>query len=237
LAALYLRLAPARAGHLDRTEFAWARLDQAAGAAVQHAWVVTRGDEIRGCARWHQTPAPSKGTSGGHYYDLEVVDLVAADAAAVRRILTLFADHGALAGAVRWASGPDDPFLLALPDRAFTLALTDAFLVRVLDLPAAARARGWPVGVAGELHLELVDADVPAHAGRWTLRVADGAATVERGGAGRLRLGVRGLAPLFTGYLTPHALAAAGWIDAPTADLERAAALFAGPLPWLRDRW
>jgi predicted acetyltransferase len=237
VAAIYARTAPRQAGHLERNDFAWGRLARAAGDAVLHEWVVARGGEVRGAARWHQTLAATRGAPGGAYYDLELVDLVAADAEAVRSILTLFADHASLGGTARWASGPDDPFLLALPDRAFALSLTDVWMVRVLDLAAAARARGWPAGVAGELHLEVADADLPAHAGRWVLRVADGAAEVERGGAGRLRLDVRGLAPLLTGYLTPHALSAAGWIEAPVEDLDRAAALFAGPLPWLRDRW
>ena len=58
---------------------------------------------------------------------------------------------------------------------------------------------------------------------------------VKPGGEGRLQLDVRGLAPLYTGYLSPQALRAAGLLDGPEADLRSAAAAFAGPVPWMRE--
>jgi len=237
LAALHERTGRRRAGHVTRGPFAWGRLTRSGGDAVLHAWVVTRAEEPVGCVRWRQAPSATKGAPGGAYYDLEVADLIAADAAVVRRILALLADHAALGGAARWPSGPDDPFLLALPERAFALHLTDVWMVRMLDVAAALRARGWPAGVSGELHLDVADDASSESPGRMVLSVADGEASVEPGGEGRLRLDARGLAPLFTGYADPHALRAAGWVDGPDDELDRAAALFAGPLPWLRDRW
>ena len=69
----------------------------------------------------------------------------------------------------------------------------------------------------------------------WTLRVSGGRGRAVRGGRGRVRVGARGLAPLYTGYQSPFDLRAAGLLDGPDGDLERLAALFAGPAPWMRD--
>jgi predicted acetyltransferase len=46
---------------------------------------------------------------------------------------------------------------------------------------------------------------------------------------------VRALAPLFTGHLTPYALATAGQLEGAEDDLATAAAIFAAPAPWMAD--
>ena len=71
--------------------------------------------------------------------------------------------------------------------------------------------------------------------GRLHLALAGGRATVEPGGSGGLKIGVRALAPLFTGHLGPRALAQLGWLEASERELSRAEAIFAGPAPWMAD--
>ncbi|MFN8517207.1 MAG: sterol carrier protein domain-containing protein [Chloroflexia bacterium] len=71
--------------------------------------------------------------------------------------------------------------------------------------------------------------------GHFLLRVADGRSAVERGGTGTFRLGIRALASLYSGFLTPNDLAMLGELTAPAADLALAAAIFGGPAPWLVD--
>ena len=62
-----------------------------------------------------------------------------------------------------------------------------------------------------------------------------GTARVEAGGGGHLKLDVRGLAPLFSGHLSPQQLEKSSQIEGPEADLEMAATVFAGPVPWMSD--
>ena len=64
-----------------------------------------------------------------------------------------------------------------------------------------------------------------------------GTARVEPGGAGAIRLSRRALAPLYTGFAAPRELALAGGVDGPAGALEARAAAFAGPSPWLADRF
>ena len=68
--------------------------------------------------------------------------------------------------------------------------------------------------------------------------MADGKAEVERlSGAGTadLSLGVNALATLYTGHLSPQAMAGLGLIEASATGLATATTLFAGPRPWLSD--
>ncbi len=234
---LYREQAHARNGFLERGAFAWDRITRPARIQALHSWVVVRDRAIVGSVRWYHGPSPSKGKPAGSYYDLEIIDLVAADAEVVARILTLVADHGSLGGRAHWTSGPDDPFLLALPDRWFELALVDCWMLRLVDVEGALLARGWPKAVSGRLHLSVSDDVLPQNAKAFVLELAGGKASIEPGGDGSLKLTSRALAGLYSGYLSPTALHACGWLDGSLDQRELAAACFAGPLPWFRDRF
>jgi predicted acetyltransferase len=67
------------------------------------------------------------------------------------------------------------------------------------------------------------------------VEVEDGAARVERGGRGEIRIDIRALASLYSGHLSVETLRTAGWIDGPDEGLARAQAAFAGPAPWMSD--
>ena len=48
------------------------------------------------------------------------------------------------------------------------------WMLRVVDVPAAIAARGFPPAVSVSVPLELSDQARPGNAGRWQLTVADG---------------------------------------------------------------
>lgn len=216
-------------GHLDRGPYIWRRIERPRGVPAVHAWLVSDGDEPVGYARWHQRKTEKAA------YDIVVLDCAALDGRAVRRLLTLFADHSTVGGELVWSSAPTDPLLLALPDRFFSLELGDQWMLRVLEVPAALEARGWPAAFSGEVHLDVEDELFPENGGRWLATIADGRAGVTRGGEGRLRLSVRGLAALYSGFLSPDALANLGWLSGSARDRASAATAFAGPPPWCPD--
>ena len=216
-------------GHLDRGPYIWRRIESPRGIPATHAWLVLDGDEPVGYARWFQRKSDKAA------YDLVVLDCAALDRRAVRRLLTLFADHSTIGGELVWASAPTDPLLLALPDRYFSLELGDQWMIRVLDVPAALEARGWPAAFSAEIHLEVEDELFPDNAGRWLVQIADGRAKASRDGEGALRLTARGLAALYSGLLSPDALANLGWLSGPERDRAVAATAFAGQAPWCPD--
>jgi predicted acetyltransferase len=91
------------------------------------------------------------------------------------------------------------------------------WMLRVVDLPAAVAARGWPVATAlGPLSvdIEVIDEHAPWHAGRYRLvHAGNGAVTCEPGGTGAVRLQARALGPWYAGSADTVMLRRAGLLD------------------------
>lgn len=228
--ALYRAWARGQAGVLDRGPYVWRRQREPREQLAQGV-LVGDGEQLEGYVRWFQ-PAPRIGRGT---YDVVATDLVALTPRALRRVLSVLAEMRSIASEVAWFAGPADPFAAQLAERDWSLALRDQWLVRVVDVAAALEARGYPAGVEAELHLAVEDELLPWNQGSFVLSVHGGSGSVRTGGDGRIRVTARGLAPLFTGHQSPVQLAALGWIEADADELARAAAVFAGPAPWMPD--
>jgi len=228
LRATWSAWARTHTGQLDRGDYMWKRVTAPLGKPA-HACLVEGEGGIEGYVRWRQ------GAIDGSPYEVLVTDMAALTATAATRLLAFFAGHGSITSSVRWASGPGDPVLALLPERRFELKLGDEWMLRLVDVPAALEARGYPPGVEAEVHLAVEDDLLSENSGRWVLRVADGRGEVTRGGEGRLTMDVRGLAPLYSGHQSPAQLALSGWVRGAREDLEAAQAVFAGSAPWMAD--
>ena len=90
--------------------------------------------------------------------------------------------------------------------------------------------RGYPAGLEENVDLEIKDDLIPKNHGRFTLKVAGGRARAARGGSGAVRLDVRRLASLYSGYLNPDEHTG---IEGPKSELEKLRRIFAGPTPWM----
>lgn len=173
--------------------------------------------------------------SEGMRQELTATDLVAVTAAGARRLLRFLADHDTLADRIVWHGNPADPLLGALAEYVWKGRVFFPWMVRILDPKAALEARGYPVGLSAELHVELEDPLFPENTGRFVLEVADGSGHVRPGGRGAIRMHVRGLAAIYGGWTTPRAARTLGLVDGSEADLSAAASVFAGPVPWMSD--
>jgi predicted acetyltransferase len=229
--SVYRQQAARTSGNLDRGDFQWGRVHRPRGAADVRGFVTGRRGSIEGYVILHE----KRVDRGFLDYDLMVTDLVALTPEAGRRLITFFGDHATLGGNVIWGTGPNDPIVQLLPERGYELHLADHWMLRVVDVQAALAERGYPEHLEIELHLEVRDDILAANDGRFILRVAGGRAEVKRGGRGRIQMHVRGLAALYSGHLTPHALESAGLLQATEPELAKAAAVFAGPFPWMPD--
>jgi len=168
---------------------------------------------------------------------LVVYDLVAHDPDALRALLRSLASWAGQLSTVR--------LRLLQPRALLPVALgTDVFaeqwMLRVVDLPAAVAARGWPraallpPGLA--VDIEVVDEHAPWHAGPHRLVVERGGSgaggvVVERGGSGAVRLTARGLAAWYAGSASSVALRRAGLLDGDPAAAAVLDALTATPGP------
>ena len=228
LKPLYDQEAARTAGQLDRPPTFWRGvLDE--GQRAVHAFVAERDGSRVGYLAFIQ--------SGQYDADryIEVRDFVSTERAATRALWGFMAGHAGTVSAVRlWGSAADHR-LADLPHRGQKVLVTEPWMIRIIDLPAALVARGYPAGVTAELHLDYRDEILPENSGRWLVRVEDSRATVEPGGHGRIVATSRGLSPVYTGYLSAAVVADPGQLVASEDDLALLSATFAGPAPWMAD--
>ena len=231
LRELYRTRAGETSGNVDRNDWAWDRvLDPPRWSNPAHGYLVERDGSPEGYIVFGHK-------AGTTYHDngIEVTDLVALTADAGRRILSFLADHRSMAQAVRWYGPPVEPLGYLLAEQKFCVDDRIDWMLRLVDVGAALEARGYAQGVSGELHLDVTDDVLPHNNARLILEVGDRQARVRRGGRGDLKIDVRGLAPLYTGHMTPQALRTVGYTDGSEDALASAAVLFAGPAPWMPD--
>lgn len=228
LEASYREAAARTNGWLDRGPYVWGRVFAPRGEHAR-AFVVGEPGRIEGHAVFFER------RGGAKDYSLVATDLVARTPAAIARLFTLFADHGTLADTVTWFGSPSDALVHALPSVDYAVRVQHTWMTRLVDVPKALVARGWPPGMSASVDLHVRDPLLSANDGRFVLAIEGGRASVERGGRGTFALDVRALAALYTGHMTPRALAIAGVLDAPEEDLPRAEAMFAVPAPSLVD--
>jgi predicted acetyltransferase len=76
------------------------------------------------------------------------------------------------------------------------------WMLRVVDLPVAVAARGWPLAAHLadlSVDIEVIDEHAPWQAGRHRLIVESGTVRCERGGSGAVQLSARALGPWYAG--------------------------------------
>ena len=153
--------------------------------------------------------------------------LAAASASTARAFWQLLGSHATMADQVRACLAPDDPVRWLTREPSATVRQVWSWMLRLIDVPAAIEARGFPASVEVSVQFELADDVIPANSGRWRLEVSGGAGklvqvgppgpassvgaastggSANTGGSAStgahdpvLRLGPRGLAALYAG--------------------------------------
>lgn len=224
--ALYRTVASERPGYLDRGPYVWRRARESTKEKY-------RGFAVRGAGGLEGYAYLSQ-RGPDHALELVARDLVTATPAAARRLAAFFAGHRSTFKSLVLWGGAVEPIVFSAPERVFTTAVAEQWMLRVLDVTGALEARGYPP-VDASVDFELTDRTLPENAGRYRLEVSGGRACVTSGGAGSVALDERALAALYSGFLAPSALARSGRLEGDAASLARLALLFAGPPPALGD--
>jgi len=224
--ALYRRVARDRPGYLDRGPYVWQRA-RASRKEAYRGFAVRGGGGLEGYAYLSQRGPDDQ-------RELVVHDFLTTTAPALRRFTAFFAEHRSTIKWLSLRSSALDPLVFTAPERSFRIELSETWMLRVLDVEGALMARGYPP-IDAAIDFELSDRTLPENSGRYRLQVTGGRAEVTPGGRGDVALDERALAALYTGFLSPVALAAAGRIEGEPTALARLGALFAGPPPVMPD--
>ncbi len=224
-------------GPLERGPYTWARVEALRGDERQGYGAYGAGGALEGYVYLAQTNTLSAG--GAELAVSDVAFVTPAAAHALLRFLTTFAT---IAKEVAFTAGPSHPLLLLLREQSFTMARYENWMSRIVRVEGALRARGYPAATVAPVVLDVDDDDLAWNRGRFAVALREGAVAVSpaapggaTAGAPVLRLHVRSLAMLLTGYYGASQLAALGLVEGEAAALARADALFAGTAPWMSD--
>lgn len=227
----YTNFARAHDGPLDRGEYIWARVKLFREVPYHGFAAINETGEIEGYLYLTQ----NRRTDGTQ--DLQLTDFIFATPRAGRRLWTLLEEFASIAHDITFYGGPLHPALYLLAEQRYSISLKHFWMLRVIDIKRCFEARGYPSAIRGQVHLDVRDETIPANAGKWTITVEGGHASVAQGGRGNIRLDARTLAPLFSGYLSTIQLAQLGMIKGDAADIAAASALFPTGTPWLGDMY
>lgn len=225
---LYQQQAKQHNGHLDRHPTIWQEIVKAGDREGLYAYTLGTVDEPQGYVIFSQ-----KSSEGGGI--LRLRDWVVLSSAAGRAFWTFLADHRSTVDQVRWRGAAIDSLTLFLPEQSAQFKRIERWMLRIIQVKSALEKRGYPPDLQTELHLDIQDDMLPENNGTFVLSVAHGRGEVSPGGRGDLRLGIRGLAPLYSGLFSPTQLQRVGYLDGSDAVLAIATQIFAGSPPWIAD--
>ncbi|MEZ5137815.1 MAG: GNAT family N-acetyltransferase [Acidimicrobiales bacterium] len=200
--------APGRDGAVSRDERWWSHL-LAPDLAGTELYVVddpsARGELAGYAAYRHRRARPP------YDYAVSVIEVLAEDPDVLRALWRVVASSGTQAPEIDLV-GPaeDDLFLLADGASPEVVRSEIRWMLRLVDLPGAVAARGWPATARGRIGLQVHDRQAPWNDGRWTLEVEEGRARAVPGGDGAVEVTIGGLSSWWAGYATPARLARTG---------------------------
>lgn len=226
---LYRQLARQRPGYLDRGAYVWSRVRALRGEPAR-GFGVRGPDGLLGYV--YARPAELRKMP----YELSLRDFVAQGPTALRALLAFFAEHSSMVDRVSWYGGASDARLLAVPERCVSTRVDEYWMLRLVHVERALLERGYPE-LDADIDIDVEDTLLSENSRCYPLRVRAGKAElVSRGAPARqVRLGVRALAALYSGFISPRELAIAGELEADDAALSTLSALFCGPAPACAD--
>lgn len=111
---------------------------------------------------------------------IDIQYLAGASEATLRTLWDVVASYGTVADRFHARLAPDDPVFWLLRDPVGEPREAYQWMLRVIDVPAALTARGYPPGVHADVTLVVDDPVLSGNAGTWRLTIADGTAHAER---------------------------------------------------------
>jgi predicted acetyltransferase len=169
-------------------------------------------------------------------YSVHVGEVLSDDPDVLKALWRVVASSNSQAPDVHVIGPAEDDLFLLAPHAAPDVVESEIrWMVRLIDVAGAMAARGWPASVSGSIDLEVRDDHAPWNAGRWTLEVHEGRATVRPGGTGEVQATVGGLSCWWAGYATPRRLARTGHLSGPSDALAAMGELLDATPPVLVD--
>lgn len=154
---------------------------------------------------------------------------------AARALLGVAALHRSTAETMTWHGPATEPLADLLREDAIRNDQRFRWMVRLLDVPAAIEARGYPAGVEATVTVAARDPLLPENEGPWLVEVSGGRAKVAPAAEAEAAGDVASLATLWSGLHRARDIVRTGGLRGTERALDALEAMFTGPIPWLSD--
>ncbi len=236
---LYDECARYRTGSLDRGSFVWSRIRNHRGTETSGYLLC---DPSRSLDDAEGYVFSIRQSGAGYNYHIQIVDAATSTERAGSRLLQFLADHRSMAPKVVWYTTAALPIFYALPEQSYNCNLDMHWMLRIVDVIRACEARGYAIGMTGEITFEVYGDEVLGehNHGSFTLQLdGSGQAKLKQGTAidSGLRIHINGLAALYSGHQTANDLQQSGLACGTSEELEQASAVFGSGVqsPWMPD--
>ncbi|NJK50190.1 GNAT family N-acetyltransferase [Candidatus Gracilibacteria bacterium] len=226
--SIYTRQAQINNGNLARHQAIWQHLLESEKEQAVYAYLIGSESEPEGYIIFTQERNEQE-------LAIAIRDWAILTAEAAKCLWTFLGNHRSQTQKVSWQGSLSNPFLLLLPEQTAKIVWQMIWMMRIIDVSLALSKRGYPTGIEAELELEIRDNLLEANNGNFSLQVSGGRGEVRPGGKGTFQIDIRGLAPFYTGFLSPRQLQQLGYLKATPKALETATLLFSGDRPWMAD--
>lgn len=238
--ACYGRFAAVNNGLYERSEGVWKGLRAPITGHRAYCYLVREAGDVTGYVVYtHETetdgPIGYRYHPGDTPYNYAIVcrDLVAMTREAAETLVSHLAASRAMATRMRWTGPTNDPMNELFPALAGRVDGRAVWMLRVVDVPAALEARGYPIGLDAAIDFRVVDRTVAANDRCFRLEVSGGTGKVAEIDIATTEIDVTALASLYSSWYAPSdAVRSGGLRGASPADLSALQQAFSGPPPW-----
>jgi len=164
---------------------------------------------------------------------LIVYDYAAPDHETAKELVLFLSRQNTMSPYIIWHGGRED-VLAHLTDPGKIDAWL-GWMIRIVNARKALEFRGYNPHIEASVDFEVEDPILPYNNGRFNLSVSNGKGFISEGGKGDLKINIRGLAPLYSGYLDPYDIKQIGLLQGNDEILTKAQAIFTGAKPWMTD--
>jgi predicted acetyltransferase len=234
IVACYRRVAERSNGMFDRAPEWWQnRVLQTPRDRRLHRHLVRRDGRVTGFLTYTQE---STGLNHGMDFNVACRDLLWEDADTAAALLAFLRLNRPFGSYLHWFGPVHEPLTACLGYLPIEPLDMLPVMLRLLDVPAAIEARGYPRVLDLSVDLDVTDSLLPENCGALRISVCGGRATTTALQSAPASLDVATLAGLYTGWLRAADAARLGRLQGATPDdLERLDLLFAGSPAWIPD--
>ena len=232
IAGCYRRYATQENGLVDRPDWFWPkRVLKSFDDTPVRRYCVREDGRVTGYVIYTQEKVPDRAFG----FHLECRDLVWTTPGSASALLAFAGRHRSTGVDLLWNGGAGDPVANLLPEQDVDRESWFRQMLRLIDVPAAFEARGYPPPLEAAAELQVHDPAFGRNDAGWRIEAARGAAKVGPAPGARARVDVASLGAMFSGMLAARDARRLGRLDADDETVASLDAMLAGPTPWIND--